>query len=79
MSVFPVLIIIVLLATIVKLISKNKKLEDDYHSLIVDVQSTKNIETKKDYQERVFVTKLKNHTIHTDMDDSRFYTVQENN
>ena len=46
MSVFPVLIIIVLLATIVKLISKNKKLEEDYHSLIVDVQSTKNIETK---------------------------------
>lgn len=72
------LLIIIFFVIIFKLISKNKKLEGDYHSLIVDIQSTKKIETKKDYQERVFVTKLKNHTIHTDMDDSRSYTIQEN-
>lgn len=77
MSIFPVLIIVVLLVTIIKLISKNKQLEDNHHALIVDVQSTENIETKSDYQDRAFVTSLKRHTIHTDMDDSRSYTVQE--
>tara|TARA_B100000073_G_C23735335_1_gene572022 strand:+ start:1160 stop:1399 length:240 start_codon:yes stop_codon:yes gene_type:complete len=78
MSIFPVLIIIVLLVTIIKLISQNKQLKDSYHALIVDVQSTENIETKSDYQDRSFITNLKRHTIHTDMDDSRSYTIKEN-
>ena len=77
MSIFPVLIIIVLLVSIIKLISQNKQLKDSYHALIVDVQSTENIETKSDYQDRSFVTTLKRHTIYTDMDDSNSYTVKD--
>lgn len=78
MSIFPLLIIFVLLFTVVKLTTKNKELKNKYHALVVDIQSTENIKTIEDYQDRTFVTKLKQHIIYTDMDDSRSYTVQKN-
>jgi hypothetical protein len=70
-----ILIIFILLFTCVKLNNSKSKTETILQNLVNDIQSTKNIKTIIEYQDRTYVTQLNKKTIYSSMDDSEDFSI----